>query len=57
MLRNSEMKPTIGGTNRKPRYPIVEIEVNAEPLLNFVDLPAMLKTNGTTQETPTPIKT
>src|SRR5690349_12319350 len=54
ILRNSEIKPTIGGTNKKPKYPIVEIEVKAEPLLNFDDLAAMLKTKGTTQETPTP---
>ncbi len=50
------MNPTIGGTTKKPRYPIVEIEVSALPLLKFFDFPAILNTNGITQETPIPIK-
>ena len=57
ILKASDIKPTIGGTIKKPRYPIVEMEVNAEPLLKLFDLPAMLNTNGTVQETPIPINT
>ena len=49
------MNPTIGGTTKNPRQPMVEIEVSEVPLLKLFDFPAMLNTSGTTQETPSPI--
>ncbi|MEO6915321.1 MAG: hypothetical protein ABI151_06355 [Chitinophagaceae bacterium] len=50
------MKPTIGGTSKKPRYPIVETAAIAEPLVIPDDRPAILKTIGTTQDTPSPAR-
>ncbi|MFV5696130.1 hypothetical protein ACM55G_11915 [Flavobacterium sp. LB3P122] len=51
ILKISEINLTIGGA-KNPRYPIVEIEVSTLPLLKPFDFPAILKINGTTQETP-----
>ena len=53
-LAASATKPTNGGISKKPKYPIVDMEANAVPLLIFVDRPAIWKTVGTIHDTPNP---
>ena len=48
------IKPTMGGTSKKPRYPMVDTAASDWPVLAPFTLPAILKTSGTTQETPNP---
>ena len=49
-------KPINGGPIRKPRYPIVDTAANAIPGDNVLLRPAVLYTNGTTEDTPAPTK-
>src|SRR5450631_2360370 len=48
------IKPTMGGTSKKPRYPMVDTAANDCPVFTFFIFPAMLNTNGTMQDTPRP---
>ena len=48
------INPINGGPNRNPRNPIEETAVNARPGESDVDLPAVLYTKGTTEDTPNP---
>ena len=46
--------PINGGPIRKPKKPIVETAAMATPADITFDLPAVLYTNGTTDDTPNP---
>src|SRR5258708_28884038 len=48
--------PTSGGTIKNPRYPTVDTDAIADPLLIPTERPAMLKTIGITQDTPKPVR-